>query len=662
MNKGEGLRILTETVTSPTLIAGINGILKEMPGAKWHQYEACGRHNAYKGSMLAFGRPVNTIYHLDQADVIVSLDADFLACGPGNLRLSRQFADKRRVQSNVTHTPQPKEDWQEGYQAGSIPARTSQSAQYQADNRGPLHLPPQVQAEGKPPAETTLNRLYVVEPSPSPTASMADHHFVLRASEVEGWARDLAAALGAGGTSSGKYKEIAPIAKDLQAHKGACVVIAGDYQSAEVHALAHAMNQALGNTGKTVTYTESIEANPADQPESLRQLVADMRAGKVDTLLILGGNPVYSAPADLDFTAALAKVPWRAYLGLYPDETAKQCLWQVPEAHFLESWGDVRAFDGTVSFVQPLIAPLYGGKTALEVIATLAGQPDKTDHELVQEYWKSQAKVANFDIFWQKSLHDGVVPDTALAAINVTAKMPAAAPAKTTQGFEIMFRPDPTIWDGSYANNGWLQELPKPQNKMTWDNAIWLSPTTAQAKNLNIGDMAELKYQGRTLTGPVWIMPGHANDAATLHLGYGRTYAGHVGNEVGFNAYLLRTSGEPNGGYGLELNKVSGSYSIRHHPAHANHGRGRADSHRHARRIQEDAPMGGSKRRRQARSPQIDFVSGLPLRRLQVGHDHRSERLRRLRILHDGLRDGEQHRGGGQNRSDARPPHELAAR
>ena len=302
--------------------------------------------------------------------------------------------------------------------------------------------------------------------------------------------------MGLGGQSSGKYKEVAAIARDLQAHKGASIVIAGDHQSAEVHALAHAINQSLGNAGKTVTYTDPIEANPSDQPESLRQLVADMNAGKVNTLLILGGNPVYTAPVDLDFSGALRKVAWKAYLGLYSDETARQCVWSVPEAHFLESWGDVRAFDGTVSFVQPLIAPLYGGKTALEVIATLGGQPDQSDHDLVQEYWRSQAKVPNFDIFWQKALHDGVVPNTALAAINVSAKMPPASPAKTTQGLEIMFRPDPTIWDGSFANNGWLQELPKPQSKMTWDNAVWISPATAQQHNLNTGDMVELEVPG----------------------------------------------------------------------------------------------------------------------------------------------------------------------
>ena len=562
LKKGNGLRILTETVTSPTLTAGINAILKEFPGAKWHQYEVAGRHSAYQGAMQAFGRPVNTIYDLSQADVIVSIDADFLACGPGNLRLARQFADKRRVQSNVTHTPQPKEDWQEGYQDGPSAPRVNQSAQYATENRGPVVLPPQVQAEGTPPSETVQNRLYVVEPSPSPTASMADHLFVLPAGDIEGWAWDLAAALGLGGQSSGKNKEVAAIARDLQAHKGSCLVIAGDYQPPAVHALAHAMNQALGNVGKTVKYTEPIEGNPADQQDSIRQLVADMKAGTVETLLILGGNPIYSAPADLDFAGALKNVYWKAYLGLYADETGRQCVWQVPEAHYLESWGDVRAFDGTVSFVQPLIAPLYGGKTALEVIATLGGQPDQSDHDVVQAYWQTQSKAPNFDVFWQEALYNGVVPNTAVPAVNVMAKMPPAPQPKTAQGMEIVFRPDPTIWDGSFSNNGWLQELPKPANKMTWDNAVWISPNTSQQKNLNIGDVVEMKYQGRTVTGPIWIMPGHADNSATVHLGFGRTYAGHVGNEVGFNAYLLRTSSAPWNDTGLEMRKVGGGHEF----------------------------------------------------------------------------------------------------
>ena len=562
IKKGDGLRILTETVTSPTLTDQINALLKQLPGAKWHQYEPCGRHSSYRGAVLAFGRPVNTIYHFDQADVIVSLDADFLACGPGNLLYARQFADKRRVMTNVTHSPQPKEDWQEGYQAGPIPPRSNQSASYADQKRGPVVLPEQVTAQGTPPGQTTLNRLYVVEPAPSPTGGMADHRFVLPGMQVEEWASDLAAAVGLGGAQSGKFKEIAAIARDLQAHKGNCIVIAGEHQPPRVHALAHAINQALGNARKTVTYTEPIEGNPTDQEESLRQLVADMAAGHVDSILIVGGNPVYSTPADLDFAGALKKVPWRAYLGLFSDETAAQCLWHVPETHYLESWGDVRGFDGTVSFVQPMIAPLYGGKSAYEVMASFNGQLDKTSHDVVQDYWRAQSNSASFDIFWQKALHDGVVPNTARPAVNVTAKAPPAAQPAQAQGLEILFRPDPAIWDGSFANNGWLQELPKPQNKMTWDNAVWISPSTAQQHNLNTEDIVELKYQGRTVTGPVWIMPGHANDSVTVHLGFGRTRAGQLGNEVGFNAYLLRTSAQPHAGSGLEIQKVSGRHAF----------------------------------------------------------------------------------------------------
>jgi len=555
LKKGDGLRILSETITSQTLAAQIQSILKEMPGVKWHQYEACGRHNAYRGAMAAFGRPVNTVYHFDQADVIVSLDADFLSCGPGNLVYARQFADKRRVLTNVTHSPQPKEDLQEGYQDGPIPDRANQSAGYASENRGPVVLPAQVQAEGKSPDQTTLNRLYVVEPAPSPTGGMADHRFVYRASEIEAVAWDLAAAVGiAGATGSGKWKEAAAVARDLQAHKGTCVIVAGDQQSPSVHALAHAMNAALGNVGKTVTYTDPIEAGPTDQIESLSQLVADMNAGKVDTLVILGGNPVYATPADLDFSGALKKVPVKSYLGLYPDETAAQANWYIPEAHFLEAWGDVRGFDGTVSFIQPMIAPLYGGKTALEVVGTLAGRPGEVPYDIVREYWQAQLKSPDFEIAWAKALHDGVVPNTALPAVNVTAKAPQPASPKQSQGVEVMFRPDPTIWDGAFSNNGWLQELPKPQNKMTWDNAAWI--------NLNTEDVVELKYQGRTVTAPVWIMPGHANDSVTVHLGYGRKLAGQVGNDVGFNAYLLRTSTEPNGGSGGEIKKVSGKHSF----------------------------------------------------------------------------------------------------
>ena len=562
LKKGAGFRILTETVTSPTLSEQIKALMKDLPGAVWHQYEPAARAGSTAGAMLAFGRPVNTVYRFDQADVVVSLDADFLSCGPGNLRYARQFADRRRVQTNITHTPQPKEDRQEGFQPGPDAPWRSQSADHADKDPSPHQNPPQVQATGKPLNQTTMNRLYVVEPYPTPTGSMADHHYAAKASDVETFASELAAALGIGGAAAGagQFKDIAAIAKDLQAHRGASIVIAGEFQPPRVHALAHAMNQALGNAGKTIVYTDPLEGNPIDQMQSLKQLVADMNAGQVDTLVILSSNPVYYAPADLDFASAIKKVPARIHLGLYEDETSALCQWHIPEVHYLEAWSDVRGYDGTVSIVQPLIAPLYGGITAHQVLSVLAGESDRLPYDIVKAHWQTQMPSPNFEAAWQTMLHDGVIPNTALPAINVAAKAPPAPAAQQAQGLEIVFRPDPTIWDGAWSNNGWLQELPKPQNKVTWDNALWISPATSQKYSLSTADIVELKYQGRTVKAPVWIMPGHANDCVTVHFGYGRSRAGHIGNEIGFNAYALQTSAAPGGGAGAEMRKVGGPY------------------------------------------------------------------------------------------------------
>jgi molybdopterin-containing oxidoreductase family iron-sulfur binding subunit len=563
LKKGAGFRILTESVTSPTLTAQIKGLLKELPEAKWHQFEPAARIGSSQGAMLAFGRPVNTVYRFDLADVVVSLDADFLACGPGNLRYARDFANRRRVQTNITHSPQPKEDRQEGYQAGPDAPLRSQSAVLADKDSSPLQNPPQVQATGKPLAETTMNRLYVVEPHPTPTGGMADHRYSAKPSEVETFAGELAAALGVGGTAGGgQFRDIGAIAKDLQAHRGASIVIAGEFQSPRVHALAHAMNQALGNAGKTVVYTEPVEGNPVDAMHSLKELVGEMNAGQVDTLVILGGNPVYNAPADLQFGQALLKAGTRFHLSLFDNETSVLCNWHIPEAHYLESWSDARGYDGTASIVQPLIAPLYGGITSHQVLSVLAGDADRVPYDIVKPYWQSQMKSADFDAAWQTAVHDGLIANTALPAVSVTAKAPPAQTAQQAQALELVLRPDPTIWDGTWANNGWLQELPKPQNKMTWDNAVWLGPATAQKLGVTAEDMVELRYRGKTVTGGVWIMPGHANDCATVHLGFGRTRAGHVGNGVGFNAYTLQTSDAPGGGPGLEIHKTGGRYSF----------------------------------------------------------------------------------------------------
>ncbi|MBV8817509.1 MAG: TAT-variant-translocated molybdopterin oxidoreductase [Acidobacteriaceae bacterium] len=561
-NRGAKFRILSSTVISPTLGSQIKAFQQQLPNVRWYQWDPAARNNEFAGTMAAFGRPVNVIYQLDQADVIVSLDADFLSCGPGNLRHAHDYAQRRRVMTNAKLTERPKEDQQEGYQPGPAAPFRNQASSHAEEDTSPFQHPPQVEAAGVAPEQVTLNRLYVVEAAPSPTGGMADHRFMMKPSEVEGFAWALAAALGVGGGGGGgnAHPAIPAIARDLKAHTGRAVVIPGQFQPPAVHALAHAMNASLGAVGKTVVYTEPIEANPVDQLGSIKELVGELNAGQVDTLLILGGNPVYDAPADLDFKSAIQKARWRAHLSLYNDETSDQCHWHVNEAHYLETWSDTRGHDGTISIVQPLIAPLYDGRTANELFSVMAGLSDQAPHETVRAYWETQHKGADFEVFWQTALHDGVVPNTAAAVVNVTAKAPAAPTAQTGQGMEVAFRPDPTVWDGSFSNNAWMQECPKPQSKMTWDNAVWISPATAQKVGVETGNLVELRYQGRLVRGPVWIMPGHVNDAVTIHFGYGRTRGGQLCNEIGFNAYALQTSAAPGGGPGLEIQKVGGSH------------------------------------------------------------------------------------------------------
>jgi MoCo/4Fe-4S cofactor protein with predicted Tat translocation signal len=485
LSKGAGFRILSGSISSPTLVSQMQEFLTAYPEAKWHQYEPCGRHGAITGSTAAFGKLFNTIYHFDRANVIVSLDADFLCSGmPGGLRYARDYSGRRRAAA--------------------------------AD------------ANAAPP------RMYIAEGTPSITGGIAEHRFKMRTGEVEAFA----SALQTGGGDA----RVAAVLKDLNANRGASIVIAGEFQPARVHAIAHALNAQFGNVGKTVTYTDPVEMNPVDQVASLAELVKDMNSGAVKAVLILGGNPAYDAPADFGFLDALKKVPFRAHSGLYVDETAEWCQWHVPAAHYLESWSDGRAYDGTVSLVQPLIAPIYGGKTAHEIFNVLLGRGDQSAHETVREYWQGQHKGADFEDFWRTSLHEGMVDGTALAETTPpAAKVPAATTAAPV-GLEVVFRPDPAVGDGSYANNGWLQEMPKPQNKMTWDNAVWMAPNTARAHKVWTGDIVEIASEGRRIEGPVWVLPGHAEDSVTLQFGYGRTRAGRVGTGIGFNVYALRGS------------------------------------------------------------------------------------------------------------------------
>jgi molybdopterin-containing oxidoreductase family iron-sulfur binding subunit len=571
--QGAGLRFLTETITSPTLAAQLKGILTEFPQAKWHQYEPVNNDNARAGAMMAFGQPVNTIYDFSKADRILSLDADFLAAHPGTLKYARDFAARRRI------------------------------------------------TEGK----KEMSRLYVIETTPTTTGAAADHRFSVKPSEMETIALAIANTARPTDSFAGWVNAIS---RDTQEHKGASIVITGREQPAAIHAFAHIANKLLENVGKTVFYTDPVEANSVDQRQSLQELLKDIDDGHVELLVIVGGNPVYNTPADLKLDKdRMFKTKLRVHLSQYKDETSDFCHWHIPESHYLEAWSDTRAYDGTVTIVQPLIEPLYQSKSAHELLAVFTSQYDKKPYDIIRDFWRAgephsavssqQSAVGSqqtaegsrqkavgsrqkangnqqpvvtpagdFEGWWRKCVHDGFVPNTALPVKTVSVKADALAPnaggapaVPVTTGiqpgaFEVVFRTDPTIYDGRFANNGWLQELPKPLSKLTWDNAALVSPNTAKQLGLEktIGkkggdiyvDTLKITYQGRTFTDPVptWITPGQPDGVITLHLGYGRKNAGRVGNEHGFNAYEIRTSDSPWSASGVQVEKIHAQHPL----------------------------------------------------------------------------------------------------
>ena len=514
---GAGLRILTGTVTSPTLAAQLESLLEALPEARWYQWEPAGRHNAHRGALRAFGRAVETHYDLSRADVVLALDADFLTQGPSAVRHAHEWAERRR----------------RGVGAGS----------------------------GRP-DRSAMSRLYALESSPTNTGSVADHRLAARPSEIARFALALAAELGVAGAPRSELggeaaRWLPAVAEDLRSHAGRALVVAGDPAPPAVHVLAHAINQALGAVGSTVRHTEPAAARPTDQLQEIRTLAEELRAGAVDTLLILGANPAFDAPADLELTDALPRADLRIHCGLYRDETAQYCQWHVPQAHFLESWGDARSADGTATIVQPLIQPLYQGRSYHEVLSQLTDRTDATARELVRERWQG---LLPDEAAWRRALHDGFVPGTALPEAETgTAGGVAEAAADvralaTSAGgpIEVVFRPDPAVWDGSWANNAWLQELPRPATRLTWDNAALMSPATAESLGIS-GIEADLVHRrpkvrltvdGRSLELPAWVVPGHADGTVTLHFGQGRRRAGPVAEGAGFDVYPLRTTGD----------------------------------------------------------------------------------------------------------------------
>lgn len=564
-NKNLSVRVLTETVTSPTLTAYIKSLLAAFPKAKWVQYTAAGNESARKGLQTAYGRPVSLVYDFVKADVVLSFDADFTGSGPGAVRYSRDFADRRKIR----HTGKTLAECAAGREPGKP---FKEGVQHDA-----------------------LNRLYAVECMPTNTGAVADHRLPLKSAQIAALVRTVAAKLGvAGVTPSGDWSPaqvvwVNELVKDLQSKAGKGIVVAGDHMPDWVHALVAAINEKLTNVGanKPVKLVEPVEAR-ADKPEQnddLAGLVKDAAAKQVDVLLILGGaNPAYTAPADVDFAGALKNVPLAVHVGSHQDETAVLCEWHINEAHPLETWGDVRGHDGTAIVQQPLIAPLFGGHSALEVLAALVpgtngvpGTPMSPEALVAATWakWFADAKLTGpFKTFWDTAVRAGAIPGTASAAVTqplaagATNGLPATTGVVLAAGeLELNFRPCPALFDGRHANNGWLQELPKPLTKICWDNAAFVSPKTAEELKSKVDfrwtagehgraevHVAEIEVGGKKLKLPIWGLPGHADGAITVHLGHGRLRAGaHVGNNDqalnaegqkahGTNVYPARTT------------------------------------------------------------------------------------------------------------------------
>ncbi|MGB2712684.1 MAG: TAT-variant-translocated molybdopterin oxidoreductase [Vicinamibacterales bacterium] len=540
---GASLGILSESFSSPTLARLVSELRARYPRLQWATYDAVSDENRLSGLRQATGRDLDLMLRLDRASVILALDADPLLTDPEMIRHARGFGAGRRAGAS-----------------GGAPSTSSGQA---------------------------MNRLYAVEGVYSLTGAMADHRLRLESRQIAPFVAALAARLAP--SEAGTASQTAPnvpgvdarwidaVAKDLLANRGTGLIVAGERQPPAVHAAVCALNTQLGNTGKTVSYFETKDA-ALPSVGSLASLVSAMKSGTIQTLVILGGNPVFDAPADLDFASAMAKVPHSIALGHAVDETSSKAEWHIPRAHYLESWGDARAVGGTLSVVQPLILPLFGGRTPVEVLGLMVGGQDRPGYDIVRETWQPILGEAEFDKKWNRVLHDGLLSGSELPEVvpGLTGRPLAelgrlrAGGASASQGqassaagdLEVVFLPSPSLHDGRFANDGWLQELPDPLTKLTWDNPALVSPKTAASIGIANEDLVRLEYGGRSLELPVWILPGMADGVVALTLGYGRSHAGRIGSGVGFDAFTLRSSGAPGFDSGVKLTRLARTYPL----------------------------------------------------------------------------------------------------
>ena len=508
---GAGVAILSENVCSPTLGRMADKFLAQYPGATWHVYNPVNGDNEREGSILAYGQNLHTLYDFTKADVLVSIDADAMHEGPMAVRYSRDISSRRI------------------------------------------------------PGDKPMSRIYAFESHPSTLGVMADHRERVKPSEMLALVLTIAVRLGVPGANSASLpasvsqKVVDGLIKDLQASRGRSVFVCGEHLPAAVHAAIHAVNEFIGAMGSTVKTAPATSHFQVNHMQSLKSLVDSINSGKVQTLLILGGNPAYDAPADIEFGAALAKVPLSAHLSTHLTETGKASHWALPHSHFLESWGDGVSYDGTRSICQPLIAPMYDSRSPIELIDALTGG-DQNGMARVQETHKGQN--------WNELLSKGAYGAESAPSlpVSVTPGLLSSLSAPQSNGLELVVKPDPMIYDGRFANNNWLHETPKPITNLTWDNALLVSKATADKlgvrapydKKSFVGtpyygkaDMVTVTVGDKSLDVPVWVNLGQADDVLVLHLGYGRTAGGEFaaqGSEAaggGFNANLLRTSDAP---------------------------------------------------------------------------------------------------------------------
>jgi molybdopterin-containing oxidoreductase family iron-sulfur binding subunit len=486
--QGQGLAILGESTSSLTTARLKAAVLKRFPKAQFFEYEPLSRDNEIAGVKLALGRPARQVLNLSKAMVLVLLDADPLGTHPAHVHYAFEWASNR------------------------------------------------------PNAKKQMSRVYAIESAMTISGSVADCRLGVRPSRIGAILSALAARLGAGGMDMTLAPEEESLIKHLLAdiadNSGKSLVMVGAQHEPALHALALAINEKIGAVGSTLTLVQEPDGDRASHFDSIADLAGKLKAGRIDTLVILGGNPAYDAPADLDFASAMKSAGTSIHLSLYDNETSHAALWHVPRAHFLEAWGDCRAWDGTIGICQPLIEPLYGGKTSDQVLAFLAGEPETESDAIVRKTFAEMEDAA-----WREALNEGLVKNSGFKPVSgpiLTAPAPLAA---AQQGYEVRFLQDSKLYDGRFATSGWLQEIPDPLSKIVWDNAALISKKDADSLGVGIGDMLEIAVGSSSVKIAAFVLPGQPAGVVGLALGYGRTLGEHIGSDVGVNTYALRKSG-----------------------------------------------------------------------------------------------------------------------